>query len=146
MVVPHRAALNTTTGEQTITTAALGTTNVEFKPYGVHLNIEPEVLKNGQIRMKLEAAVSSPDQTNGVSVSGNTVPALLERKVTSQVTVSSGTTMTLAGLVQTHKETAESGVPILRRIPFLGVLFRWKKAQFRRTTVIVFVTPRVINF
>ncbi len=129
-----------------ITTAALGTSNVEFKPYGVRLTIEPEVLANGRIRMRMEAAVSSPDQTNGVVLSGNTVPALLERKVESEVTVPSGTTMTLAGLVQTHKEESQSGIPILRRIPGLGALFRWKKSNFRRTTVIVFVTPRLTNF
>lgn len=129
-----------------ITTAGLGTSNVEFKPYGVHLSIEPEVVPSGRIRMKIGASVSSPDQTNGVVLSGNTVPALLERKVTSQVTVEDGATMTLAGLVQTHQERTEQGVPLFRRIPLLGRLFRWKRDRFRRTTVIVFVTPRIINF
>lgn len=129
-----------------ITTAALGTSNVEFKPYGVSLLIEPEALANGLIRMKVEAVVSSPDQTNGTTLSGNTVPALLERKVSSKVTVESGNTMALAGLVQTHKEQSQGGVPILRRIPLLGALFRWKKENYRRTTVIVFVTPRMIDF
>lgn len=127
-----------------ITTAALGTSNVEFKPYGVGLKIEPELMPNGRIHMKVEAMVSSPDLTNGVGLSGNTVPALLERKVVSKVTVDSGSTMTLAGLVQTHKERSEGGIPVLRRIPILGWLFRWKKERYRKTTVIVFVTPRLV--
>jgi len=128
-----------------ITTAALGTSNVEFKPYGVGLKVQPVLLPSGQIQMNVEASVSSPDQTNGVGLSGNTVPALLERKVVSKVTVSPGATMTLAGLVQTHKERAQGGVPILRRIPLIGMLFRWKKESFRKTTVIVFVTPKLLT-
>lgn len=127
-----------------ITTAALGTSNVEFKPYGVGLKIEPELLPNGRIRMSVEAMVSSPDITNGVGLSGNTVPALLERKVSSKVTVDPGATMTLAGMVQTHKERSEGGVPVLRRIPLLGWLFRWKTERYRKTTVVVFVTPRLV--
>lgn len=128
-----------------ITSAALGSTHVEFKPYGVAVNVKPTVLDSGQISMVIKAAVSSPDASNGVQLSGNRVPALLEREVTSHVTVSPGETVTLAGLVQTHKEEFKSGVPILRRIPVLGALFRWTQKNYRRTTIVMFVTPVVGN-
>ncbi len=65
-----------------ITSASLGATHVEFKPYGVALNVRPTLLKSGLIRMRVTASVSAPDPTNGVLLSGNAVPALLERKVT----------------------------------------------------------------
>lgn len=128
-----------------MTSTNLGATNVEFKRYGVMLSIRPDVVQDSFIRLKIRAALSAPDGTNGVQLSGNTVPALAEREVTSNVTVSPGMTMTLAGLVQTRKEQIVHGVPILRRIPILGALFRWKKSNFRRTTVVVFVTPRFVD-
>jgi pilus assembly protein CpaC len=128
-----------------MTSTNLGATNVEFKPYGVLLNVRPDVVDGSFIRLKIRAALSAPDGTNGVQLSGNTVPALSEREVTSNVTVSPGMTMTLAGLVQTRKEQLVRGVPFLRRIPLLGALFRWKKSNFRRTTVVVFVTPRFVE-
>jgi pilus assembly protein CpaC len=128
-----------------ITAAALGATHVEFKPYGVELNVKPTVLDSGQIAMVIKAAVSSPDNSNGVSLSGNRVPALLERQVTSNVTVSAGETITLAGLVQTHKEEIKRGVPFLSKVPVLGMLFRWTQKNFRRTTVVMFVTPLLGN-
>jgi pilus assembly protein CpaC len=118
---------------------------VEFKPYGVELNVKPTVLESGQIGMVIKAAVSSPDASNGVSLSGNRVPALLERQVTSNVTVSPGETITLAGLVQTHKEDVKRFVPVLGRIPLLGMLFRWTQRNYRRTTVVMFVTPLTGN-
>lgn len=128
-----------------ITNAGLGAAHVEFKPYGVLLQVEPTLLKDGQIQISLEAGVSSPDLTNGVGLSGNTVPALLERKVKSHVTVQPGTTITIAGLVQTHKEKSEGGVPFFRRLPLIGWIFRWKKENFRKTTIVVFVTPKLIT-
>lgn len=128
-----------------VTSATLGTTHVEFKPYGVMLEVRPKLLPDGLIQMKIRAGVSAPDVTNGVVLSGTTVPALSEREVTSNVTLSPGATITLAGLVQTHNSTVERGVPFLRRIPFLGALFRWRKKNFWRTTIVIFVTPRLID-
>jgi pilus assembly protein CpaC len=129
-----------------VTSSSLGSTNVEFKPYGVALSVEPKLLADGAIQMKVTAGVSAPDNANGVLLSGNTVPALSERQVTSRVTVAPGATMTLAGLLQTHRSETTHGVPVLRRIPLLGALFRWKRKNFRRTTVVVFVTPRLVEF
>jgi pilus assembly protein CpaC len=118
---------------------------VEFKPYGVELNVKPTVLDTGQIGVIIKAAVSTPDNANGVLLSGNRVPALLERQVTSNVTVSPGETITLAGLVQTHKEEIKRGVPFLSKVPLLGMFFRWTQKNFRRTTVIMFVTPVLVE-
>ncbi|MCG3204530.1 MAG: hypothetical protein KCHDKBKB_01245 [Elusimicrobia bacterium] len=127
-----------------ITSSSLGTTHVEFKPYGVRLEVRPLLLADGRIQMHMKAGVSAPDVSAGVSLSGNSVPALLARDVTSHVTLDSGASMTVAGLVQTQRTEAVQGVPFLRKIPILGAFFRWRRTNFRRTTIIIFVTPRVI--
>lgn len=127
-----------------VTSASLGSTNVEFKDYGVMVDVLPTILDDGRIRMKVKASVSSPDPANGAFVSGTALPALREREVESNVTLREGTTMMLAGLTQNQKDTVVAGVPFLRRIPVLGALFRWKRTNERRTTIIVFVTPRFV--
>ena len=129
-----------------ITSSSLGSTNVEFKPYGVLLQVSPTMLPSGRIELKVRASVSAPDSSGGVLLSGNEVPAIQERVVTSHITVEPGNTITLAGLVQTLKEDITQGVPVLRRIPILGALFRWKKTNYRRTSVVVFMTPRIKDF
>ena len=128
-----------------IVTSSLGTAHVEFKPYGVVLKIRPVVTEAGWIRMEIDASVSSPDASAGVLVNGNAVPALLERRVATNVTLRPGSTMTLAGLVQSLKEETVRGVPLLKRIPLLGALFRWSTRSERRTTVVVFVTPKILE-
>ncbi len=127
-----------------ITSSSLGTTNVEFKSYGVTLNVRPTLLADARVHMRVRAGVSAPDPSTGVTLSGNSVPALLSRDVTSNVTVEQGSGMTVAGLVQTQKTETIRGVPVLRKIPVLGGFFRWRRTNFRRTTIIIFVTPRVI--
>jgi pilus assembly protein CpaC len=128
-----------------ITTSSLGVSDVEFKPYGVLLNIRPRILSDQRIRLDVEAGVSAPDNSSGVSLSGNTVPGLLQREVATHVTVDPGTTVTIAGLMQSQTELVTSGVPLLRKIPLLGGLFRWRRTNQRRTTIIIFVTPSVIQ-
>lgn len=128
-----------------ITSASLGTTHVQFKPYGVMVQVQPTTLGDGRIRMKVKAAVSAPDAANGAFVSGTAVPAIREREVISNVTLRDGATMMLAGLTQSQSDTVTSGVPLLRRLPILGALFRWKRTKSRRTTIIVFVTPRLVQ-
>ncbi len=127
-----------------VTSTSLGASHVEFKPYGVIVTTRPSLLGDGRIRLRVTASVSSPDQANGAVAGTLSVPALREREVVSNVTLRDGATMMLAGLVQDEKERVEGGVPLLRRIPLLGALFRWKKTNQRRTTIIVFVTPKVV--
>ena len=124
--------------------AALGTTTVEFKPYGVHLQISPRLKPDGHIALSLEAEVSALDPQNGVSLSGNTVPAISSRQVRSQIDMTSGTTLTLASLIQNEKQWVRQGVPFLGRIPLLGYLFSSKTLIHKRTSIVVFVTPRVL--
>ena len=127
-----------------ITSASLGSTHVEFKPYGVQVSVQPTILDDGRIRMRVKAAVSAPDPSNGATLSGTAVPALREREVNSNVTLRDGATMMLAGLSQSGRDSVVAGVPLLKSIPVIGALFRWKRTNERRTTIIVFVTPRLV--
>lgn len=124
---------------------SLGTTNVEFKPYGVNLKISPHLEASGHIALTLDAEVSGPDNQNAVTLSGNTVPGLRSRQVTSQITMEPHSTLTLAGLIQNQKQWKRHGVPGLMDIPVLGHLFSHKVEENQKTSVIVFVTPSLVD-
>lgn len=123
----------------------LGTSTIEFKPYGVDLRINPRVEPSGLIAMTIDAEVSAPDNQNSVSLSGNVVPGLRSRQVSSQLTLAPGSTLTLAGLIQNEKEWKRKGIPGLMHIPVLGYLFSRKVETHRRTSIVVFVTPIVLD-
>jgi len=122
-----------------------GTVTIEFKQYGINLKISPHVESSGSIAMAIDAEVSGPDIQNSVTLSGNTVPGIRSRQVSSQLTLAPGTTLTLAGLIQNNKEWTRQGVPGLMHIPLLGYLFSHKAQTNQRTSIVVFVTPTVLN-
>lgn len=128
-----------------LSASGFGTAHVVFKPYGVHLEVTPRIEPHGWIHLLLKAGVSSPDSTLSVSLSGNAVPGLLTRDVSTEVTIRSGATVTLAGLLQTRKETRTSGIPLLSELPLIGVFFRHEKIVQSRTSLVLFVTPTVLE-
>ncbi|MBI3291416.1 MAG: type II and III secretion system protein [Elusimicrobia bacterium] len=128
-----------------LSAAGLGTTHVVFKPYGVHLEVTPRSESGGMIHLLLKAGVSSPDSAVSVSLSGNTVPGLLTRDVSTELTIRNGTTVTLAGLIQTRKETKTSGVPLLSELPLIGIFFSQQKVVHSRTSLVLFVTPTLLE-
>ncbi len=118
-----------------------GQPGVEFKEYGVRLDIEPTVDENGNIQSKIKIEVSSIDRANQV----DNVPGLLKRTTESVMTVKSGQTMILSGLVSSDDTKNMNGVPGLSQIPVLGELFKSRNFLMRKTELVVMVTPTIVE-
>jgi pilus assembly protein CpaC len=123
-----------------------GSTTVTFKEYGVDLKITPHLNSQGLIEMTVEAGVSGPDMQNQVSLSGNVVPGIRARHVSSEITLAPGSTLTLAGLIQDEKEVKRDGIPGLLHVPLLNVFFSHKVMSHHKTSIVVFVTPTVLEY
>jgi pilus assembly protein CpaC len=128
-------------GEIPYSVSNLTGTTVQFKPYGVRLDILPKVDRHGAIRATIDTEFSQIDS----SVTTATGPALLTRKTSTEFNVQSGDTIVLSGLVQREHSTNIDKVPFLGDVPVLGALFRSKKFQDKETELVVFVTPTVVD-
>lgn len=114
---------------------------VQFKTYGVKLDITPKVDRRGVVRATIHAEVSGVDRS--ITTAGG--PALLSRKTETEFNLREGETIVLAGLVQREQSNDVDKVPLLGDIPVLGALFRSKRFQNKETELVVFVTPTVVN-
>ncbi len=128
-------------GEFPYSVSSINGVTVQFKPYGIKLDIVPKVDRNGVIRATIESEVSSLD----LSVSTVSGPALLIRRTNTEFNVKNGETMVLSGLLQRSNSTDIDKVPLLGDIPILGALFRSKRFQNKETELVVFVTPTVVD-
>ncbi len=128
-------------GEFPYSVSNLNGVTIIFKPYGIKLDIQPKVDRNGVIRATIESEVSKIDPS--VSTVGG--PALLTRKTNTEFNVRSGETMVLSGLIQLDNSTNIDKVPLLGDIPVLGALFRSKRFQNKETELVVFVTPTLVD-
>lgn len=128
-------------GEFPYSVATVNGVTVLFKPYGIKLDIEPKVGRNGVIRAVVDAEVSAID----ASVSTTSGPALTSRRTETEFNVRNGETIVLSGLLQRAASTDIDKVPFLGDIPILGALFRSKRFQNKETELVVFVTPSIVD-
>ncbi|WP_233410749.1 type II and III secretion system protein family protein [Rugamonas violacea] len=128
-------------GEVPYSVATINGVTVQFKPYGIKLDIEPKVGRNGVIRAVIESEVSSID----ASLSTASGPALLTRRTKTEFNVHQGETIVLSGLLQRNSSSDIDKVPFLGDLPVLGALFRSKRFQNKETELVVFVTPSIVD-
>lgn len=116
-------------------------TYVQFKTYGVKLDITPRLGQHGVIRAAISTEVSGIDSS--VTTAGG--PALLSRKTDTEFNVHAGETIVLSGLLQREVHDDVTKVPLLGDIPILGALFRSKSFQNKETELVVFITPTLVD-
>ncbi len=112
---------------------------VEFREFGIQMEIKPFLDEEQNIRSEIRAEVSSVDFS--VQVSG--VPGLLRREAVSTINARPGDTIILSGLVNASDSRNVDRVPWLGDIPILGALFKSRDFQEQRTELLVLVTPRL---
>ncbi|MEZ2299509.1 type II and III secretion system protein family protein [Variovorax sp. RCC_210] len=118
-----------------------GAGSVEFKPYGVRLNIKPIADGEGNISGSILTEVSSIDRS--VAVQG--IPGLLIRRTDTEFNTKAGETIVLSGLLSRESTRASDGVPGLRKAPIIGRAFRADNDTDKEQEVVVFITPRVVD-
>jgi pilus assembly protein CpaC len=128
-------------GEYPYSVSTINGPTIQFKPYGVKLDVQPRVDRNGNIRATVETEISSIDN----SVSTASGPGLLTNKTSTEFNVRNGETIVLSGMLQRTNSNTVDKVPGLGDIPILGALFRSKRYQNKETELVFFVTPTVID-
>jgi general secretion pathway protein D len=117
--------------------------SVEFKDAGVVLEVTPRVNASGRITLDLNQVVTDILPPRPGAPGGNN--SFLERNVETSVTVQSGETLVLGGLISETKRDSETGVPFLEDIPVLGGIFRSRSDNLTRIETLVLLTPKAVR-
>ena len=113
---------------------------VEREDTGIKLNITPKVNSENEITTMIEPEISSV-----IDLVGGYVPRTKVRKVNSTITVPSGDTFIVSGLLSSQLTTRQNKVPFLGDIPFVGKFFRHNTETLEKTDLIIEMTPTVVN-
>ncbi len=127
-----------------LTPAGLGTTAIEFKPFGIILNAVPHILGNGRLRLQAEPSVVERDFANAVVVQGITVPSFTVRRVSTQVEMNFGETLVIGGLVSKREDGTTAKVPFFGELPWIGAAFSRKQYNEAETELIILITPEYV--
>ncbi len=114
---------------------------VEQRQTGVILSVTPRVNASGLVVLDIQQEVSDVLETTSSDIDS---PTIAQRRVSTSVAVSGEETVVLGGLIQDDSENIEIGIPILRNIPVVGLLFGGTTKITDRTELLVLITPKVM--
>jgi type IV pilus assembly protein PilQ len=114
-----------------------GNVITKFYDVGVQLKVTPHITAGNRILMKLEPERSDYSfDANGIII--NT------QNATTNVVVDDGETVVIGGLTSQEDRDIQIGLPILKDIPLIGILFRYTKHEVKSRDLVIFVTPTIV--
>ena len=131
------------TGTATVLTANSTVVNtIDYKNTGIILKVLPRANSSGNVVLDIEQEISS---IAAGTTAGSLTPTIAERRVKSSISVASGQTVLLAGLISETESKQRQGIPGLDSIPGLGDAFSHQDISRQRTELILFIRPTVIK-
>lgn len=118
---------------------------VEYKEFGVRLNVTPTLLGNGSVETKISPEVSNLDFSDAITANGFLIPALKESKISTDLIAQSGESIIMGGLLQRIEQRYINKIPLLGDLPILGALFRSTRYQAQQSDVVFVMTPTVLT-
>jgi pilus assembly protein CpaC len=119
----------------------VGSSSVQFKPYGIRFEVKPRVHRGGVISATISTELSTVDP----SIKVGDLPAFLSRMTETQVNLREGQTLVMSGLISEEGSKSFDKMAGLSDIPLLGALFRSKDFREKRSEMVVLLTPRFID-
>jgi pilus assembly protein CpaC len=123
----------------------LGSVSIEYKDYGVKLDVTPTLLGDGSVETKINPEISDLDFADGIQLNGFTVPALKTSRISTDVITKDGESIVMGGLLRRIEEKNLTKIPLLSDIPILGRLFTSTNYQNQNTDVVFVMTPNVVT-
>ena len=130
-----------------------------FYSWGITLAVKPRISPDGLISVVITPTISQLDtsvsasgfyqvQSSGSEVDSpySMYPIIDMKRIETEFTMKDGATAVIGGLSRTAEEDIDSGIPYLRKIPWIGPkLFGWKSRQKVQKEIIVCVTVGIAD-
>jgi MSHA type pilus biogenesis protein MshL len=110
---------------------------------GIILDVTPQIAEDGTIIMNIHPSITEKTGEKVTPDGKTTFPLLSVRETDTTVRVRDNQTIIIAGLMAEKKEEAAIGVPLLKSIPLLGHLFRYKTENKKKSELVIMITPTV---
>ncbi len=148
----HRAVIDTGAETPVFTPEfnanGLNTISTEFRPTGIKVVVVPFILSGDTVQLDISVEVSSVTGTISSAVGGSATvdnPLLSRRNAHTMVTVPSGKTVLIGGLITSSEVETVDKIPLLGDIPLLGKLFQRRSSTIEDAQVLFLVKPKVFQ-
>jgi pilus assembly protein CpaC len=118
--------------------------SVQFKPFGILLNMTPRVVGEN-INLRLTSEVSGLDPSVSLDTGVFQVNGFRTRRATTTVEMRDGESFAIAGLLEDDFEDLASQVPWLGDIPVLGTLFRSADYRREQSELVIIISAHLVS-
>jgi len=115
----------------------------EYKDVGITLEITPHISQGGLIRLEIKSEFTK--LIEDVTSTSLDTPTTAKRTAQTVVTMGSGATVVIGGLIRDDRIKTVKKVPLLGDIPVVGMLFRSQRDRTQKTNLLLFITPHVMS-
>lgn len=123
----------------------LGTTTIQYKPFGIGLTVTPTVLASNRIALKVAPEASDIDYMNALVTNNTAIPAITTRRAETTLELGDGESFVIGGLVSRSTKSNITKVPFLGDLPIIGTFFRNMSYSQDEKELVIIVTPHIVN-
>jgi len=120
------------------------TSTPTFIDLGIKLDVEPRIGLNDDVTMKITLEVSTKTG-DATGPGGATAPIVGTRNAETILTLKSGDTQVLAGLIDNRETKLVGGIAGLINIPGLDRLLSNQNIKRKKTEIVLLITPRIVR-
>jgi type II secretion system protein D len=117
----------------------------EYRDVGVNLSVTPRIVGDGFVQIDVQTTNSSLSSSTVPISATATVPIINERRASTMVSVQSGQTVIIGGLISASEDSRKRKMPLLGNIPVLGHLFRNSRNVSDRKELLILLTPQILT-
>ncbi|WP_080765266.1 type II and III secretion system protein family protein [Vibrio owensii] len=128
-------------GELPLETTSDNGTNIEYKEFGVRLDMTAKVKRDDKITLTLMPEVSSLDSQYGDS----DLPVIRTRRARTTIELADGQSFVLGGLLNSEDRESLQKLPFIGDIPVLGALFRNSTTERNQTELVIVATVNLVK-
>ncbi|MBN1507620.1 MAG: type II secretion system secretin GspD [Sedimentisphaerales bacterium] len=115
----------------------------EYRDVGITLDVTPHVSQGGLVRLEVHSEFTK--LIEDVSASSLNTPVTAKRSAKTVVTMHSGATVVIGGLIRDDKTRVTKKIPLLGDLPVLGALFQDQRDRTQKTNLLIFITPHIMT-
>lgn len=118
---------------------------ITYTDVGIILRVTPFITADGLVEMIVAPETSAVSATDRVQIQNATFAPVIDKRSADTVVVTpDGQPVIIGGMIQDQKAEAESKIPLLGDIPWIGNLFKRKTKSGAKTELLIFLTPHII--
>jgi type IV pilus assembly protein PilQ len=116
-----------------------GGSSVKFKDVDLELRVRPKVTPDN--RVMLAVAIKKDDV---IDITDDPPPLSTNEAIT-ELLLEDGETIVIGGIIKATVSEAEEGIPGLRKIPGLGLFFKYDTKSDQQNELLIFLTPKIVK-